>query len=63
MARFKKYYLRSSRHGAVETNLTRKHEVEGLILALLNGLRIRHCCELWYRLQTQLGSGIAVAVV
>ena len=32
-------------------------------LALLNGLRIRHCCELWCGLQTWLGSGIAVAVV
>ena len=27
-------------------------------LALLNGLRIRHCHELWCKLQTQLGSGI-----
>ena len=25
-------------------------------LASLSGLRIRHCCELWYRLQTRLGS-------
>ena len=32
-------------------------------LASLSGLRIQHCCELWCRLQTQLGSGIAVAVV
>ena len=32
-------------------------------LALLSGLRIRHCRELWCRLQTQLGSRIAVAVV
>ena len=30
-------------------------------LALLNGLRIQCCSELWCRLQTQLGSGIAVA--
>ena len=27
-------------------------------LASLNGLRIQHCCELWCRWQTQLGSGI-----
>ena len=27
-------------------------------LASLSGLRIQHCHELWYRLQTQLGSGI-----
>ena len=32
-------------------------------LASLSGLRIRHCGELWCRLQTQLRSGIAVAVV
>ena len=31
-------------------------------LALLCGLRIWCCCELWYRLQTRLGSGVAVAV-
>ena len=31
-------------------------------LALLSGLRIRHCCELWCRLQTRLRSGIAVAL-
>ena len=32
-------------------------------LALLSGLRIRHCCELWCRSQTWLGSHIAVAVL
>ena len=32
-------------------------------LALLSGLRIWHCHELWCRSQTQLGSGIAMAVV
>ena len=31
-------------------------------LASLSGLRIRHCRELWCRSQTQLGSGVAVAV-
>ena len=31
-------------------------------LASLSGLRIQHCRELCYRLQTQLGSGISVAV-
>ena len=30
--------------------------------ALLSGLGIWHCCELWCRLQTWLGSNIAVAV-
>ena len=31
--------------------------------ALLSGLRIQPCCELWCRSQMRLGSGIAVAVV
>ena len=31
-------------------------------LASLSGLRILHCRELWCESQTQLGSGIAVAV-
>ena len=30
-------------------------------LASLSGLRIRYCRELWCRLQTWLGSGMAVA--
>ena len=32
-------------------------------LALLSGLGIQCCCDLWCRLQTQLGSQVAVAVV
>ena len=32
-------------------------------LASSSGLRIQCCRELWCRLQTQLGSGIAVALV
>ena len=32
-------------------------------LASLSGLRIWHCHELWCRLQTRLGSDVAVAVV
>ena len=31
-------------------------------LGLLSRLRIQYCRELWYRSQTQLGSGITVAV-
>ena len=31
-------------------------------LALLSGLRIQHCREQWYRLQTRLRSGVAMAV-
>ena len=43
------------------TNLIRDHEVQSL--ASLSGLRIWHCHELWCRLQTHLGSHIAVALV
>ena len=43
-------------------NLTSIHEDAVPSLALLSGLRIRHCRELWYRLQTWLGSWVAVAV-
>ena len=32
-------------------------------LALLNGLRIRRCCELWYRLQTRLGCRLAATAL
>ena len=32
-------------------------------LALLSGLRIWRCCQLWCRLQKWLKSGVAVAVV
>ena len=45
------------------TNPTRNHEVAGLTLALLSGLRIRRCRELWCRLQRRLGSHVAVALV
>ena len=38
------------------TNPTRNHEVAGSIPGLLSGLRIRHCRELWCRLQTRLAS-------
>ena len=31
-------------------------------LASISGLRNRRCCELWCRLQTQLGSGVAMAL-
>ena len=43
-------------------NLTRISEDAGSIPASLSGLRIWHCHELWCRSQTQLGSGVAVAV-
>ena len=47
---------------SVVVNLTSIHEDWVLILALLSGLRIWHCRELWGRSQMWLGSGIAVAV-
>ena len=55
---------RGSRCGAADTNLTRNHEVSVQSLALLSGLRIRRCCELWHRPQMWLRSCTsAVAVV
>ena len=56
--------------GSVVTNLISIHEDGGSIPGLtlwvkdrLRGLRIWCCCELWYKSQTGLGSGVAVAVV
>ena len=58
----KKYIKNRSSHcGSAETNPTSIHKVRSL--ASLSGLRIQHCCELWYRSQTQLRSRIAVSVV
>ena len=54
---------RRSRHGTAETNLTRNHEVAGSIPVLSKWVEIWHCCQLQCRLQMQLGSGFAVAVV
>ena len=42
-------------------NLTSIHEDGGSIPAILSGLRIWRCYELWYRSQTWLGSGVSVA--
>ena len=44
------------------TNPTRKHEVAGSVPALAQWLTIRHCRELWCRLQMRLGSRVAVAL-
>ena len=44
-------------------NPARNHEVAGSIPGLVSGLRIWRCCGLWCRLQMQLGSGVAVALV
>ena len=54
--------LWSSCHGTEETNPTRNHEVAVRSLASLTGLRIRRWHELSCRLQTWIGSGIAVAL-
>ena len=43
-------------------NLTSIHEEAGSIPALLSGLRIWHCHELWCRVQTGLRSWVAVPV-
>ena len=67
--RIGKAQFRSSHLGAAEANPTRNNEVVGSIPGLaqwvkdpLSGLRIRCCREPWCRSQTQLGSGIAVAL-
>ena len=44
------------------TNPTRNHEVAGSIPGLAQRVKIGHCRELWCRLQTRLGSRVAVAL-
>ena len=45
------------------TSLTRNHEIAGSVPALAQWVKIRHCHELWCRLQMRLRSRVAVAVV
>ena len=59
----KALYVRSSCHGTAETNPTRNHKVADSVPGLVSRLRIWHCHKLWCRLQTRLGSLIAVAAV
>ena len=53
---------RDSCHGAAETNLTSIHEGAGSNPGLTQWLKIRHCRELWCRLQMHLRSCVAMAV-
>ena len=52
----------SSHCGSAVNNPTRNNEVAVPSLALLSGLRIWHCRDLWRRLQMQLGSRVAAAL-
>ena len=44
------------------TNPIGNHEVAGSTPGLALGLTVRRCRELWCRLQTRLGSCVAVAL-
>ena len=57
------WIFQSSRRDSVEKNLTVSMGMQIQSLTSLNELRIWRCRELLCRLQTWLGSGIAVAVV
>ena len=52
---------KSSHRGSAEMNQTSTH-VQVQSLALVSGLRIWCCHELWYRSQMWLGSDVAMAV-
>ena len=60
---FSVFYKNPSRHGTVELNTSRDHEVVVSIPGLASGLRIWHCRKLCCRVQTRLRSGVAVAAV
>ena len=54
--------IQSFHCGSVEVNPTSIYEDAGLITDLALWVKDLCCCELWCRLQTQLGRGIAKAV-
>ena len=60
------YYKYSSEHKVFTVGvpmwLIDIHVDAGSIPGLARGSRIQHCLQLWCRLQTRLGSGVAVAV-
>ena len=62
-------YIQNERTAGVPVMMQQKQIRLGIMrlwvrpLALLSGLRIQHCCGLWGRSQTWLGSCVAVAVV
>ena len=57
-----KHHYRSFHHGSWERIWLGTMRLRFWSLALLRGLRIRHCHELWCRSQMQLRSGVAAAV-
>ena len=48
--------------GIAEMNLTRNNEAVGSIPVLALRVKDPRCHELWCRLQTRLGSGVAVTL-
>ena len=58
-----KHQEQCSYHGSATTNLRASMRTQVWSLASFSGLRTRPCHELWCRSQTQLRSGVAVAVV